>query len=326
MTGTKQQAVSSKMCGEELAIPHTPEPLGRVIGLGIGVIEFEMLVEMAGWHDSASWSVVVRVVVRVRVRVRVLSGANCKSQIVDDLVQCNACRRSSPPSEQSSGISQGLTTENSIVFFFFVLFCSCRSILVPTRANERSREPKRPWRCMPWCCMAVSSRGLVSSGIPCCPFALFALMGRVRPPAAAGSQLQASRPSFPRHLSRLPRHQTPVYSSSCPCAGRLAFDLCEICSLQQQGVFSDAPLEGRERGGQGGGQGGGRGARRGSQRLSLCVTLGQQQQQQQQQRDWSRCSCCNWYSARMSKRRYSSSSYFSNQPNLFCSFILFSLS
>jgi hypothetical protein len=28
MTGTKQEAASSKMCGEELAIPHTPEPLG----------------------------------------------------------------------------------------------------------------------------------------------------------------------------------------------------------------------------------------------------------------------------------------------------------
>jgi len=28
MTGTKQGAASSKMCGEELAIPHTPERLG----------------------------------------------------------------------------------------------------------------------------------------------------------------------------------------------------------------------------------------------------------------------------------------------------------
>jgi hypothetical protein len=43
--------------------------------------------------------------------------------------------------ERSSGVSQGLTAENSIVVCFSVLFCSCRSILVPTRANERGREP-----------------------------------------------------------------------------------------------------------------------------------------------------------------------------------------
>jgi len=89
-------------------------------------------------------------------------------------------------------------------------------------------------------------------------------------------------------------------------------DLCEICSLQQQGVFSDAPLEGR------GGERQGREAR-GAERLTASFFVCHSGAAAA---GLSRCSCCNWHGARMSKRRYSSS-YFSNQSNLFCSFFYF---
>ena len=186
--------------------------------------------------------------------------------------------------EQSSGVSQGLTAENSIVFFFSVLFCSCRSILVPTRANEQSREPKTTLvlqalvcQSVPipkghlvhgggcplavWCPLvpslaslatlpslpSLSSGALLALRCPPCPpcplcplcppcplvpsgtlfahyahyahYALLAhsaLLALSPQPAGAcssscsGSQLQASRPSLPRRLSRLPRHQTLV--------------------------------------------------------------------------------------------------------------------
>jgi hypothetical protein len=294
MTGTKQQAVSSKMCGEELAIPHTPEPLGRVIGLGIGVIEFEMLVEMAGWHDSASWSVVVVVVV-MRVRVRVLSGANCKSQIVDDLVQCNACRRSSPPSEQSSGISQGLTAENSIVFFFSVLFCSCRSIFWSPRAQTNEavslNDPGAACPGAAWRCPLVVWYPPASPVAPWCPLCPHGACS-----SSCSSRIANCRPVGLPFLVTFrvcqdTKHLFTVAAAHVLAASPLTCAKSAVCSSRE--CF---PML-RWRGGSEGGQGGGRGARRGSQRLSLCVTLGQQQQQQQQQRDWSRCSCCNWYSA-----------------------------
>lgn len=67
----RYEAASSKMCGEELAIPSYPLSPWRVIGLGKGVIEFEMIVEMAagttrqaGEGDGQGEG---------------LSGANCKS-------------------------------------------------------------------------------------------------------------------------------------------------------------------------------------------------------------------------------------------------------
>jgi hypothetical protein len=137
--------------------------------------------------------------------------------------------------------------------------------------------PKRPKGI--FSCMAVSSRGLVFSG------ALFGLLAHFAHFALSPQPSGACSSS----CSRLASAGQSAFPPSSPFASAKTPNTCltaahvlaasprpvrnlqsAVCGLQQQGVFSGAPLEGREGRRQGREA---RGAERGSQRLSLCVSL-----------------------------------------------------
>jgi hypothetical protein len=194
--------------------------------------------------------------------------------------------------------------------------------------------PKRPKGI--FSCMAVSSRGLVSYGALSDLSDLFDLLAHFA--LSALSALLALLALSPQpsgacssSCTRLASAGQSAFPPSSPFASAKTPNTCltaahvlaasprpvrnlqsAVCGLQQQGVFSGAPLEGRDAGREGR-----RGARREAHSAFLCVC-----HSGAAAAGLSHCSCCNWYGARMSKRRYSSS-YFSNRSNLFCSFFYF---